>query len=266
MAPVDGTSFTGGYQTSNPGASHATTHRVRNRSLHVHVPRWVHRRAERRTWNGLGDGGQRLHEWAFTGGNVDPTGASVTGINRRVVDEFMSTGAVVAGRGTFEPAGGWGGDHHDGVPIFILTRGEPASQKLQFPLVTYVSDIRTAMTRAKEAAGGKNVLVHGAGTAQLALAAGVLDEVEIHLIPVLFGQGRRLFEGLGPDTSTHATLILLRELGLEPETAEAYVQAIRAYNADDKAARSWPIQFLVRRTAHHVMDHGWEMEDRDLSA
>jgi dihydrofolate reductase len=52
------------------------------------------------------------------------------------------------------------------------------------------------MTRAKAAAGDRNVLVHGAGTAQLALAAGVLDELELHVIPVLFGQGRRLFEGL----------------------------------------------------------------------
>ena len=67
------------------------------------------------------------------------------------------------------------------------------------PLVTYVSDISTAMTRAKDAAGGKNVLVHGAGTTQLALAARVLDELELHVIPVLFGQGRRLFEGLPPE-------------------------------------------------------------------
>ena len=42
-----------------------------------------------------------------------------------------------------------------------------------------------------------------------------------------------------------------------------YLDAIRAYNAEGKAARTWPIQFLVRRTAHHVMDHAWEMEDRD---
>jgi len=47
---------------------------------------------------------------------------------------------------------------------------------------------------------------------------------------------------------------------------QAYLDAIRAYNAQGKAARSWPIQFLVRRTAHHAMDHAWEMEDRDLSA
>ena len=62
-----------------------------------------------------------------------------------------------------------------------------------------MNDVATAMSRAKEAAGGRNVLVHGAGTAQLALAAGVLDELELHVIPVLFGQGRRLFEGLAPE-------------------------------------------------------------------
>jgi dihydrofolate reductase len=66
------------------------------------------------------------------------------------------------------------------------------------PLITYVDDVTTAMTRAREAAGERNVLVHGAGTAQLALAAGVLDELELHVVPVLFGRGRRLFEGLAP--------------------------------------------------------------------
>ena len=111
----------------------------------------------------------------------------------------MSTGAAVAGRGTFEPAGGWGGDHHDGVPIFILSRQEPGIDIGQWPLVTYLNDVTTAMTRAKEAAGDKNVLVHGAAVAQLALAAGVLDELELHVVPVLFGQGRRLFEGLAPE-------------------------------------------------------------------
>jgi dihydrofolate reductase len=111
----------------------------------------------------------------------------------------MATGAVVAGRGTFEPAGGWGGDHHDGVPIFIVARGEPGIDTGQWPLVTYVDDVTTAMSEAQRAAGDKNVLVHGAGTAQRALAAGVLDELEIHLVPVLLGQGRRLFDNLAPE-------------------------------------------------------------------
>ena len=147
--------------------------------------------------NGLGDGGHRLHEWLMTGGDVDLQGTlDRGGGNAQIVDEFMSTRAVVAGRGTFEPAGGWRGDHHDGVPIWVLSRHEPGIDVSQWPLVTYVDDVTTAMTEAKRAAGDRNVLVHGAATAQLALAAGVLDELEIHLVPVLFGQGRRLFEGL----------------------------------------------------------------------
>lgn len=146
--------------------------------------------------HGLGDGGMRLHEWVFAGAEPDPRTARPGGVNGRVFDEMMATGAVVAGRGTVEPAGYWGGDHHDGVPIFILSRGEPPAEARGWPLVTFVGDVAAAMARAKEAAGGKDVLVHGAGTAQLALAAGVLDELELHMIPVLFGQGRRLFEGL----------------------------------------------------------------------
>src|SRR5215210_8759948 len=87
------------------------------------------------------------------------------------------------------------GDGGHRLHEWALTKagGDPEEQ---WPLVTYVDDVRTAMSEAKRAAGDKNVLVHGAGTAQLALAAGVLDEIEIHLIPVLFGQGRRLFEHL----------------------------------------------------------------------
>ena len=144
--------------------------------------------------NGLGDGGHRLHEWALTNGEADHKEIRrPAGVNGEVFDEMMSTGAVVAGRGTFEPAGGWGGDHHDGVPIFILTREEPGDLR-QWPLVTYLSDVTTAMAQAKAAAGDRNVLVHGVGTARLALAAGVLDDLELHVVPVLFGQGRRLFD------------------------------------------------------------------------
>jgi dihydrofolate reductase len=150
--------------------------------------------------NGLGDGGHRLHEWALTGADADlETTRRSGGVNGQVVEEFMATGAIVAGRGTFEPAGGWGGDHHDGVPIWVLSRREPGIDVSEWPLVTYVNDVRTAMSEAKRAAGDRNVLVHGAATAQLALAAGVLDELEIHLVPVLFGQGRRRFDNLAPE-------------------------------------------------------------------
>jgi dihydrofolate reductase len=139
--------------------------------------------------NGLGDGGERLHEWVFS----DAEG----GANRQIYDEFMSTGAVVAGRATFEPANGWEGDHHDGVPIYILSRHPAPAWASQWPAVHYLSDLATAMRDAKDAAGDKNVLVHGSSIAQRALTAGLLDELEIHLIPVLLGDGRRLFEHLG---------------------------------------------------------------------
>ncbi len=150
--------------------------------------------------NGLGDGGERLHEWALTGAGGDHKEVRrLAGANGEVWDEVMATGAVVCGRGTIEPAGGWGGDHHDGVPIFVLTRQDPESVPPDWPLVTFVSDVESAMEQAKQAAGDKNVLVHGAGVAQRAIAAGVLDELEIHLVPVLFGQGRRLFDHLDPE-------------------------------------------------------------------
>jgi dihydrofolate reductase len=138
--------------------------------------------------NPLGDGGYRLHAWPLPGAEG--------GVNRQVYDEFMSTGAIVAGRGTFEPAGGWGGDHHDGVPLFIISRHPAPEWTADWPLVHYGNDLDAAFEAAKEAAGDKNVLVHGAATAQRALGAGLLDEIEIHLIPVLLGRGRRLFDHL----------------------------------------------------------------------
>jgi dihydrofolate reductase len=106
--------------------------------------------------NGLGDGGERLHEWVFAGAESDHKAVSgrLSGVNGEVFDEMMATGAVVAGRGTFEPAGGWDGDHHEGFPIFVLARRAPGIDIARWPLVTYVPDVRTAMTEAKRAAGG----------------------------------------------------------------------------------------------------------------
>jgi dihydrofolate reductase len=168
--------------------------------------------------NGLGDGGHRLHEWIPMDAEPHPAAISTDlgPVNRQIVGEFMATGAVVAGRGTVEPAGYWGGDHHDGVPIFILSRSKRDSE---WPLVTYVDDVGAAMSEAKRAAGDKNVLVHGAGVAQLALAAGVLDELEIHLVPVLLGQGRRLFDNLD---SEHIELKRTRVLEGEGVTHMRY--------------------------------------------
>jgi dihydrofolate reductase len=85
------------------------------------------------------------------------------------------------------------------VPIWVFSRHQPGIAVSGWPLVTYVDDVSIAMAEARRAAGEKNVIVQGAATAQLALAAGVLDELELHVIPVLFGQGRRLFEGLAAE-------------------------------------------------------------------
>jgi dihydrofolate reductase len=76
-------------------------------------------------------------------------------------------------------------------------------------LVTYLTDVTTAIARAKQAAGDSNVLVHGAAVAQLALKAGALDELELHVVPVLLGGGRRLFDHLDPE---HIELERVRSL------------------------------------------------------
>ena len=140
-----------------------------------------------------GDGFMRLHEWFVTpeGKFFRPSGPAGD-----FIDEIHATGAVLAGRRTVEQADHWGGDHH-GVPIFVPSHRPSGPSVANYPLVTYVSDgIESAMSQARAAAGDRNVLVHGAYTAQRALEAGVLDEVQIHQIPVLFGGGRRLFDVL----------------------------------------------------------------------
>jgi dihydrofolate reductase len=141
-----------------------------------------------------GDGGavERLHAWAFTAdGDVRRSGPA-----GEMAGAMEATGAVLAGRRTVEQVDHWKGDHH-GVPIFVLSHRPPDPSVANYPLVTYVSDgIASAMAQAKAAAGGRDVMVHGAYTAQRALAAGVLDELQIHQIPVLLGAGRRLFEVL----------------------------------------------------------------------
>jgi dihydrofolate reductase len=156
--------------------------------------------------HGLGIGGERLHEW-LGDWRGSPSGFQPPGASAAVYQESMATGAVVVGRRTFDYAGHWNGDHHDGVPIFVPTRGEPPAQPAS-ELVHYVTEgVESAMRQAKEAAGDKDVMVHGADLAQSLLRAGVLDELQIHLIPVLLSEGRRLFDHLGND---HIELELIR--------------------------------------------------------
>lgn len=139
-----------------------------------------------------GDGFDRLHDWfGFSpDGQVTPRSGEVG----ELLDEMNAFGAILAGRRTVEQVDHWGGERN-GVRIFVPSHRPPGPSVANYPLVTYVSDgIESAMAQAKTAAGDREVVVHGAYTAQRALEAGVLDELQLHQIPVLFGSGRRLFE------------------------------------------------------------------------
>jgi dihydrofolate reductase len=140
-----------------------------------------------------GDRFMRLHDW-FVG--PDGEFGKVSGAAREVYDEMSDFSAILVGRNTVEQVDHWGGDRN-GVQIIVPSHRPPAPSVAKYPKVTYVTDgIVKAMALAKEAAGDGCVLVHGAYTAQTALEAGVLDELQIHQIPVLFGGGRRLFDVL----------------------------------------------------------------------
>ena len=141
-----------------------------------------------------GDDFMRLHQWY--GFESTPPNTKGTGWGAHFMSEITAIGAVLAGRRTAEQVDHWEGNHH-GVPIFVPSHRPPGPSVANYPLVTYVTDgIDSAMAQAKAAAGDRDVMVHGAYTAQSALDAGVLDELQIHLIPVLFGAGRRMFDVL----------------------------------------------------------------------
>lgn len=132
----------------------------------------------------LGDGGGRLFNWLDH--RMSP------GIDGQVYREALATGAVLSGRRTFELAGRWGGDHHDGVPIHVLTHEVDETDRPPGN-TTFHSDVVECARAARASAGERAVLVHGAGAAQALLEAGELNEMEIHLVPVLLGAGRPLF-------------------------------------------------------------------------
>jgi len=158
--------------------------------------------------HGLGINGHRLHDWLAEGDGDPRSYRPVEPASRQVFDEMMDTGAVIAGRRTYDISGGWGGDHHDGVPVFVPTHVAPEGPPPGH--VRFVTDgIESCVAQAKRAAGDRNVMLHGAYTAQECLRAGLLDEMEIPLVPVLLGEGRHLFEALGSD---HIELEIVRIL------------------------------------------------------
>ena len=165
----------------------------------------------------LGKGGMRLHEWVFplkpwraahgmSGGELNESA--------RVVEESIAgIGATIMGRNMFgghpgawdkaKPWNGWWGDdppfHH---PVFVLTHHarEPLALKGGTTFYFVTTGIEAALRDAQRAAGGRDVaLAGGAKAAQQYLKAGLVDEMEIHLAPVLLGSGELLFEGVGDD-------------------------------------------------------------------
>jgi dihydrofolate reductase len=134
----------------------------------------------------MGVGGFRLFNWLDRRSDPGPNG--------QVYAEVQSSRAVISGRRTYEHAHRWQGDHHDGVPVFILTHDVPDEPPPGS--VRYVTDVGECAAQAREAAGDGDVVVMGAGAAQALLRAGELDELELHVVPVLLGQGRRLFDHL----------------------------------------------------------------------
>ena len=152
----------------------------------------------------LGEGGEQLHEWIYDlaswrerhgleGGKTDT--------DAEVLDEsFKDTAAVVVGRRMFDVANGWGDNPPFHMPVFVITHN--ASEKLVKEggtTFTFVTDgIERALEQAKAAAGDKDVSVAGgANIIQQYLSAGLLDEIQIHLVPVLLGDGVRLFHHIG---------------------------------------------------------------------
>jgi len=165
--------------------------------------------------NPLGEGGEALHEWVVAlrawrtahgleGGEVNPSTA--------VVDESLTgVGAEIMGRGKFGPAtrgpwgddpwrGWWGDDPPFHKPVFVLTNHPREPLTLSDTTFTFVTDgIESALAQAREAAGDRDVFLGGgADSINQYLAAGLVDELELHVVPILLGGGARLLEGVGP--------------------------------------------------------------------
>lgn len=147
--------------------------------------------------NGLGDGGERLHEWLFAGGGP---GEGLTGADQEIFDDLRrTTGAMLTGRRLYDITHGWEGTHPFGaIPTFVVSRDLPETIPTGETPFTFVRDgIASAVAQAKEAAGGKDIyVIGGAKTIRRLLDAGLADELRIDLIPLLLGGGIRLFDQL----------------------------------------------------------------------
>ena len=139
-----------------------------------------------------------LHDWLFSGktGDDDAFLKPADQRNGEVLDETLARiGATVVGRRTFDVTDGWGGDPPIPTTYFVLTHRGPVGRPKGRSEFTFVGDgIDSAVEQAKAAAGQKDVSVMGASIAQQCLAAGLLDDMCLSVVPVLLGNGVRLFE------------------------------------------------------------------------
>jgi dihydrofolate reductase len=156
--------------------------------------------------NGLGDGGDRLFKW-YSSGDVDfplPGTDMVFKISRASAEflrpAWLNIGASVTGRRTFDIAHGWGGNPPGGpdAQYFVVTHTVPQEWVKPGSPFTFVTDgVESAIEKAKQVAGDGNVDLMGASIVQQCLKAGLLDEIQIDLAPVLLGGGVSLFGYLG---------------------------------------------------------------------
>jgi dihydrofolate reductase len=145
---------------------------------------------------GLGEGGERLHNWVFGGPwTYDGPRGEPSGEDAAWLESALGTvGAVVGGRWTYEAAGHWGGENPWGLPFFIVTHRpeeQPSGGGFRF-----VDGVEPAVAMAREAAGDRDVnIMGGADVLRQALDAGLVDELTIIIAPVVLGGGKRLFDG-----------------------------------------------------------------------
>jgi dihydrofolate reductase len=165
--------------------------------------------------NPLGEGGERLHDWSVSlaawRAAHDQEGGEVNESTRVMEETTENIGAGVMGRNMFGPPGGgdwgdeewkgWWGDnppYHYDVCILTSHPRDPVEMEGGTTYHFVTEGIESALERAREAAGGKDVMLWGgAQVAQQYMGAGLLDELELHVVPVLLGRGARLFDNLG---------------------------------------------------------------------
>jgi dihydrofolate reductase len=163
----------------------------------------------------LGEGGEKLHEWVYGLASWrEPHGleGGETGRDSDVLEEAMGNlGAVILGRRMFDLAQGWGDEPPFHAPVFVLTHEarEPLPKK-GGTTFTFVNDgIESALGQAQAAAGGKDVgIAGGANTIQQYLSAGLIDEFQVHVAPLLLGGGVRLFDQAPADLELETTRVL----------------------------------------------------------